>query len=490
MNNENINEILNNSENIYYGHGTGKNNNQILPSILKDGIRCSHGDLYYTTVILGIGGEIETSTVKKLKNWEHKESNYIVIASLPLDYLIIDGEVAYQKRFSAFYHKPNESDSAPYLIPEFIAGYYNANEDTFIKNPRYYENLSKEEQEKIFNQVKVNYYDTIKETYGIEEYKQILNSLKRKFPLSETEIKNIERIEQIDSLDPVFLNQPIPLTNGEIISSKEFLERFSLHLPENGRVTLKSGSEISTRQYIEEVVLDAAKEYKGNIDEILNNTLQTEQKQEKENKGEPVSTVNNGRLESKYFEIKERPQVSTGNIEKDCEVFLRSMAIIDITRDRRDMDNVNTAFAHLVLACNTEEDFTNLQNFIHCVANTGGFALLLDNGLQNIINSEGKKKCKQFLNDLEKDDNLKEFEMNFMMVQKKHEEYGKGDISESGIKRLIQYYSELLHKLDSLSKSNKIDNEKENSYRNIIERNIENLEILLARLNDILSDVR
>ena len=34
MNNENINEILNNTQNAYYGHGTGKNNYQQVRKIL------------------------------------------------------------------------------------------------------------------------------------------------------------------------------------------------------------------------------------------------------------------------------------------------------------------------------------------------------------------------------------------------------------------------------------------------------------------------
>ena len=51
-----FNQIFSNEENIYLGHGTSVDNDKVIQSIMENGLRCSHGSLYFTSVLLGIGG--------------------------------------------------------------------------------------------------------------------------------------------------------------------------------------------------------------------------------------------------------------------------------------------------------------------------------------------------------------------------------------------------------------------------------------------------
>ena len=104
-----INTILSNSKNIYYGHGTGTDDKMIIDSIMNNGLRCSHGSLYYTSEILGVGAQIGSETKEMLKNWSHKNSKIIIIVSLPMKYRILD---------NAGIGTFNLGDAAYYYIPD------------------------------------------------------------------------------------------------------------------------------------------------------------------------------------------------------------------------------------------------------------------------------------------------------------------------------------------------------------------------------------
>lgn len=190
----NINSILNNENNEYLGHGTGTDDKEIIKSIMTNGLRCSHNNLYYTTIGLGLGRQISEESINLLKNWPHKDSKIIIIVSMPLKYKILDsiGLGTYNKGNAAYYYKYKENDNSPYLMPEFVYGYYDSKKDEFIINPKYYENLTEEEQEKLFTKVKQNYLDILNEGCGIEKYKSLLSEDIFKnngwiFPLTEEE---------------------------------------------------------------------------------------------------------------------------------------------------------------------------------------------------------------------------------------------------------------------------------------------------------------
>ena len=54
---DNIEKYFNNEENSYYGHGIGGGDEKTIQSILKNGLRCSHEQLAYTTVEFRIGSQ-------------------------------------------------------------------------------------------------------------------------------------------------------------------------------------------------------------------------------------------------------------------------------------------------------------------------------------------------------------------------------------------------------------------------------------------------
>lgn len=204
---KNIVEIENkfsNESNAYYGHGTGSNNPEIIESIFKNGLRCSHEQLDFTTILFGQGSStLFKENEEKMNEWQHKESKQIIIASLPLEYHLLDaiGTPLYGKRQAAFYYSISQEQSyelgiSPglYLKPEFVMGVYDANQKDFISNERYYENLQEKEQEKLMNEIKKQYINILKDSeFTFSEYAQILQASNIKNPLTEDEIKECDK---------------------------------------------------------------------------------------------------------------------------------------------------------------------------------------------------------------------------------------------------------------------------------------------------------
>ena len=195
--------IFNNLKNGYYGHGTNGNEN-ILNSIFEYGLRNSHGTLYHTTISLGPGEQINENILELLNNWPHLNSKKIVIISLPLKFHIYDsaGIGTYLKSTEAFSYIPNDEArfkeplliDGSYTMPEFIKGYYDVNTKKFIFNPNYYEDLSIEEQNKLFDIIKQNYIRALDETCGILEYKEIINYFQHfEFPVTDDDIEKYKK---------------------------------------------------------------------------------------------------------------------------------------------------------------------------------------------------------------------------------------------------------------------------------------------------------
>lgn len=276
----NINDYLNNPENCYYGHGTGTENQKIINSIIKNGLRCSHGSLYFTSVSFGFGKEITDETKKKMKNWPHKESKIIIVVSLPYKYNIIESADigTYHKENAAFYYIPDEETrqsekltNSFYIMPEFIVGYYDARTDSFIKNDNYYEQLSHDKQEELFKKVKQNYFDIIDEGCGIDYYQECLKSINRDIPLTEDEVKYFKKnklenklFSQIGSSAK---NIKIKLLNGNEIPLKKYLEEVVFpFIPLDGYIVLKNGNKLPVIHFILECVLyDCQERYYGDF---------------------------------------------------------------------------------------------------------------------------------------------------------------------------------------------------------------------------------
>lgn len=188
---------MSNSENGYYGHGTGVNQKGVN-SILHNGLRCSHNAMEFTTIPLGIGGSISKEVIKLFDNWPHCNYQNIIIVSLPIVFNILDAPSlgTYNERYGAFCYIPSveaqkkyDLTNSRYIMPEFILGCYNAKSKRFKYNVKYYEFLPEDEKEKLFDKVRENYVQIISEGCGIQEYKEIIEDLAGwTFPLSEDEL--------------------------------------------------------------------------------------------------------------------------------------------------------------------------------------------------------------------------------------------------------------------------------------------------------------
>ena len=74
-------------------------------------------------------------------------------------------------------------------MPEFIYGCYNAETKELVKNPRYYENLSKEANVLLSEKIKLQYISIIEERYGLKHYQEMLTDLPEwQFPLNEEDV--------------------------------------------------------------------------------------------------------------------------------------------------------------------------------------------------------------------------------------------------------------------------------------------------------------
>lgn len=287
-----INKLLNNTQNMYFGHGIEIEDSEVIQSIMNNGLRCSHGSLYFTSVALGIGSQIPESEQEMLKNWPHKDSKIIVIVSLPLQYKIIElvGTATYNQGDAAYYYIPDEITrekfsltNSPYVMPEFIVGYYDARNDSFTSNPRYYENLQEHEQSNLFNKVKENYFNIIDNSWGIEEYKGVIKELEWSFGLTEEELKKFQRrkeeLKLVSQIPSELLNRNLKLPNGESIPARRYIEEIVIpYLPINDYVYLTNGTKIPISHFIMEcVIFDCQERYNGDFAKYIQENVLIEE---------------------------------------------------------------------------------------------------------------------------------------------------------------------------------------------------------------------
>jgi len=200
------------------------------------------------------------------------------------------------------------------LKPEFIVGIYDSKTKSFIENDKYYEKLNISEQTKLFDEIKSNYIQEIKTTgMTVEKYSELIEEMGWENPLTAEEIveaDNLARVETVrekamriddeiskmahektndksieenlklsneflNSLNQTLLNQKVVLPNGNTIPASHYIEEIvKPRIPESGTFKLKNGIEISARQFIEEYVMfEGQTKYKGDIDALLNDTV-------------------------------------------------------------------------------------------------------------------------------------------------------------------------------------------------------------------------
>lgn len=280
----NINEILNNKDNMYYGHGTGITNNDVINSIMNKGLRCSHGKLYHTSMTLGIGTQIRDEEYMLLKNWPHRESEIIAIVSIPMRYQIIPipGTITQgENREVAYYYQPSEEDQSFFVMPQFIAGYYDARNDSFTPNPKYYENLSEEERTTLFSKIKQNYFNILESGVGVDTYKEITQDLEMEFGLTDEEVSRFKRLKEsaelLTKINPELLSRQMRLPDGNEISVERYIQEYVLtYLPTSGYVYLNNDSKIPIVQFIIEcAVFDCQEKCNGDFNRYMQENVKS-----------------------------------------------------------------------------------------------------------------------------------------------------------------------------------------------------------------------
>ena len=289
--NVNVNEVLSNKENIYFGHGTGVHGDLLIDSIMLNGLRCSHGSLYNTSIPLGVGGFIPKETIDLLDSWPHLESKIIVIVSYPYKYKIIDtvGLRTYNQGDAAIYYIPSEENQAkynltnsPYVMPEFVMGYYDNNNKTFINNLKYYEHLPIEEQRILFDKVKENYFNILDNACGIDLYRNLLKNnkdIKYYFPFTDEEVNDFKRKKNesviLSNIDNKLLNKMVKSQNGREITFYEYLTKVVFPLfPPKDKVTLINGNTIPYTHFVIECVLyECQEKYNGDFISYINENV-------------------------------------------------------------------------------------------------------------------------------------------------------------------------------------------------------------------------
>ena len=289
MANENLPNIFNEKNNSYFGHGT-VGNEDIINSIFNNGLRCSHNQLYFTSIEFGAGSDVGIENIKsKMDNWPHNDAKKIVIVSLPSEFYLINSGVLYTKSDNAYAYNISKDEAlklnispGKYIRPEFIKGYYNTDDNIFYENPKYYKKLSEEEQKHIFEQLKQNYLDTIS-AFGIYEYKEFCSEYNRSFPISDEEINsyiNKEKTEYVKSIireiPSEILNKQIKLKDNTLISFEMFLYNYmTKYLIDKEKIVLNNGVSIPIKHYIQEVLLSSINQLESlnNVDEFVANTM-------------------------------------------------------------------------------------------------------------------------------------------------------------------------------------------------------------------------
>ena len=159
-----LKEVFNDKEMLYLGHGT-QGDASVINSIFKSGLKVKDPEFVRgygfhlegvnsTTNPLGIGNDGLFDNVREeLNNWPHRESENIVIISLPKQYLFTESEVRsfFVDAYEQFYIGNEESGYK--LRPEFIKGVYNSTEHSFTLNENFYKNFSDERKEEFLKEL-------------------------------------------------------------------------------------------------------------------------------------------------------------------------------------------------------------------------------------------------------------------------------------------------------------------------------------------------
>lgn len=200
---EELRELLNEEGFTIFGHGTGGNNIEAVSSIFANGLRASHNSIFYTTIGLDVDKDL-SKFKEKLDNWEHFDSENIILIKLPNKYFNMFGDSMDLdcERTGAFVNEKADSIGKVtyYLDPKFIIGAYNRNISGVVLNPNYEYKLTDESLEELEEKLELTITKTRNKNLRFEENMSLLNQ-NNDFKKQEESVTTFDMNSSIDDLN-------------------------------------------------------------------------------------------------------------------------------------------------------------------------------------------------------------------------------------------------------------------------------------------------
>lgn len=209
----------------------------------------------------------------------------------------------------------------------------------------------------------------------------------------------------------------------------------------------------------------------------------------KQSKLNQVSSKNKDEIESSYFDIKYRPNGGFTKLDAMCSSLLYYMALADITREEKQINDLTIRFCETLLLCKSEEELNKLSIFLNITANAGGYAIDFNKKYQGLINPNGKVQARHIIKISEKknkadEEKLNEFKESVTSLNIELEELKDSSIKdEEDISYLLRKFNELQSDLYSFSGS--IDKVFIEEYDERLEEAINYLKTLYMNLDEI-----
>ena len=321
-----------NTKNLYFGHGIRSDAldvEETRRAILEQGLRTREKEIVSTACLFGIGSPTLFDEKKnELNNWKHRNAKKIMIISVPYKWCIPEFGGTAKKGQMAFFKyivqgKEQDAKTNPdgsyFLRPEFIMGTYDADSRDFIENECYYENLTPEQQEELFADVKKKYIQAVRETnLTAEEYREVLEAFGIENPLTDEEMQKLDENRTVkkyyteSKMDFFDVEQSqidiqedmVALPNGVKIPRKQYEEEYGTEQGQADMVTLPNGVKIPRKQYEEEYGTE-----QGQVDMVtLPNGVKIPRKQYEEEYGteqgqeDMVALPNGVKIPKKQYE--------------------------------------------------------------------------------------------------------------------------------------------------------------------------------------------
>lgn len=199
---KNLQSILIEEGYTIFGHGTGGKNIEAVNSIFEKGLRTSHTSLFYTTIGLDVDKELNNFK-KKLDNWEHLDSENIILIKLPNKYFNMFGDSMDLncERTRAFVDKMYDAKGKKtyYLNPKFIIGSYNRNTSMVTINPRFERHYSKETINEMNKKLKEAMEEIKQKNLAFERELDSMSAINQEINTPENvEIYSSDKVQQFD----------------------------------------------------------------------------------------------------------------------------------------------------------------------------------------------------------------------------------------------------------------------------------------------------